>query len=363
MPDERAFEAKLIPLDRVAEMLQVRGLRRAGPEFIGPCPMCGGKDRFGINVNKATWLCRKCDGRGDGIDLVRFVLGCGYKEALGFMVGDAIDVDPAERARRRAEAEARARKAEGDHNKFRQWAIDDADKAWCSAIPAEGTLVRDYLELRGIPESRLPRIPKSIRFIPSWPYKRKFAGALETLHVGPAMVACIVSPQGKLQAIHQTWIDVTQPNGKARVMRGEEQLSSKMVRGSKKGNAIRLTEWREFPRLVMAEGIETTLTALAWSEIPDAMFWAGVDLGNMSGRRMQGKGMRYSGEPDMTDSDAFVPPPYVSHMTFVRDGDSDPVVTEAQLQSGLRRAKRHRNGDMRIDIIDTPEGVDLNDMV
>ena len=38
----------------------------------GPCPMCGGKDRFRFDDKggRGTWICSKC-GAGDGIELVK----------------------------------------------------------------------------------------------------------------------------------------------------------------------------------------------------------------------------------------------------------------------------------------------------
>ncbi len=43
----------------------VPGLKRRGRYFIGPCPFCGGEDRFNIKRTDAgdLWICRKC---GDG---------------------------------------------------------------------------------------------------------------------------------------------------------------------------------------------------------------------------------------------------------------------------------------------------------
>lgn len=43
----------------------VGGLKRSGRYHIGPCPFCGGKDRFNVKEGEEgqLWLCRKC---GDG---------------------------------------------------------------------------------------------------------------------------------------------------------------------------------------------------------------------------------------------------------------------------------------------------------
>jgi hypothetical protein len=33
-------------------------LRRQGRELVGPCPTCGGRDRFAVNPSKQLWNCR-----------------------------------------------------------------------------------------------------------------------------------------------------------------------------------------------------------------------------------------------------------------------------------------------------------------
>jgi CHC2 zinc finger len=58
-------------------------LRRSGhsPERVGPCPICGGRDRFSINTRKQLWNCRVCGQGGDVIDLVQHIDRCDYKAA------------------------------------------------------------------------------------------------------------------------------------------------------------------------------------------------------------------------------------------------------------------------------------------
>jgi putative DNA primase/helicase len=54
----------------------------------GPCPMCGGKDRFRFDnkEGKGTWICNKC-GSGDGAELVKRVKGVDFKEAAKMIEG------------------------------------------------------------------------------------------------------------------------------------------------------------------------------------------------------------------------------------------------------------------------------------
>src|SRR5690348_14900222 len=59
-------------------------LRRSGVERIGPCPRCGGVDRFSINVKEGVWNCRQCKPdsiSGDVIGLVEWLDGCEFVRA------------------------------------------------------------------------------------------------------------------------------------------------------------------------------------------------------------------------------------------------------------------------------------------
>jgi hypothetical protein len=63
-------------------------LRIQGSEHVGPCPHCGGDDRFAINTNKQVFNCRGCGARGDVIDLVEFLDGCDFKAACTTLAGE-----------------------------------------------------------------------------------------------------------------------------------------------------------------------------------------------------------------------------------------------------------------------------------
>lgn len=89
----------------------VSGLRRtgatAGGEYAGPCPWCGGADRFRVwpqhPSGHARWWCRQCDRRGDAIDLLRTRHGLGFRQAaavVGQTMSDRSVRTPRERQER-----------------------------------------------------------------------------------------------------------------------------------------------------------------------------------------------------------------------------------------------------------------------
>ena len=68
-------------------------LKRVGAELIGPCPKCGGHDRFAIHTKKQLWNCRNCGvGGNDAISLVEHLDGCGFVGAIDTLAGDSIRI-------------------------------------------------------------------------------------------------------------------------------------------------------------------------------------------------------------------------------------------------------------------------------
>lgn len=378
--DPRLSEAKGIPIMDVADKLQL-DLRRAGREFVGPCPRpgCGGTDRFSINPDKDLFNCRACGGDGMGCDqigLVRLVLGLTFPEALTWMVGDrpASLTPEQERARVRERARAKAardRKA----RRARERAIDDARAIWSAGIPAtQSSIVAGYLRARGINPRFLGDPLPQLRLHANLPYMLSDGpGKWREVHRGPAMLAACLAPDRKLMAVHRTWIDLSRPKGKAVICGADgapllddkgKPLKVKKTLGSLRRTAIRLMTPAKFHTLVMGEGIETTLSAAyALAGQQGVAFWAGISLGHMAGRRnLRGKGSRYAGLPDLEDADAWLPPPWIRRLVFLQDGDSDPKTTRAKLMAGLRRAGHHIPG-LNIQIAHAGEGADFNDVL
>lgn len=364
--DPRLAEAKAMPMSAVVDRLGIAGLKPVSGELVGPCPMCGGRDRFAIKLSTGQFLCRKCDlSGGDAVALVMGVMGFEFRAALAWLCGDApAQTDTAEIERRRAKAMAAQVEQDAISARKRAQARADAQSIWMRAKGQPIDAVVAYLRQRSIV---LPACPGALRFLPDHPYVKMIGGQLVTAHRGPCMVAAIQSADGTFGAVHQTWLDPTAPKGKAVIRHGDDVLPAKLVRGSKKGGAIRLATPPDATVLVMGEGIETTASAMAAGAVPGAAYWAGVDLGNMAGRQLRlrasaGAHGRLSGWPDLDDGDAFVPPPWVRHLIFIQDGDSDYAVTRAKCLSGLRRAMALRPG-LRAQIVFSGHGYDLNDLL
>lgn len=363
-------EAKAIPIDETADRLGLTDLKHAGRELVGPCPSCGGRDRFSINPDRGLYNCRSCGG-GDGLKLVQLVLGCDFPAALAWLVGEAdASLDPEESRRRQARFARQAREREAQAEREREKAIGLAREIWVQSDPVRRGGVRDYLGLRGITPAMLPELPPCLRFHAALRYTVKEGPDWITIHEGPAMVAAVCRPDGQLIGVHRTWIDLARPGGKAEIAhKGEIQPAKKML-GSKKGGSIRLSghEGRHTV-LVMAEGIETTLSAQVSHPVAGAVYWSGVDLGNMAGRRKPvrnpatGKVSTHLSEvPDLTDDDAFYPPPWTERLIYVQDGDSAPGPTRAKLIAGLRRAM-WRQPRLKAQIVHAGADVDLNDVL
>jgi hypothetical protein len=77
----------------IGDVIWQRGiiLKRVGTEFCGPCPRCGGTDRFSFNPRKNLWNCRGCkpkDIAGDVIGFVQWLDGVDAIHAAKHLVGD-----------------------------------------------------------------------------------------------------------------------------------------------------------------------------------------------------------------------------------------------------------------------------------
>jgi DNA primase len=108
-------------------------LRGRGPERWGPCPVCGGTDRFSINLKKQLWNCRGCGLGGDVIDLVQHIDQCDYRAACETL---RLDDRPTS-----SSPPPPVSRQNNDNSA-------NAGRIWRAAVPIAGTPAEDYLRSR-----------------------------------------------------------------------------------------------------------------------------------------------------------------------------------------------------------------------
>lgn len=212
----------------------------------GPCPLCGGKDRFRWDNRdgQGTYICSQC-GAGDGMKLAIEYTGKPFKdvarmidEMVGNVKADAIPAKPVLTDEQRRNA------------------LRDTYKA---TQPVEaGDLVHRYLATRGVEELIYP---DALRFAPKL---RDGEGGIR-----PCMIAMVAGPDGKPVSMHRTFL---KPDGS-----GKAEMASprKMMPGElPEGSSIRLGEYVAGGPLGIAEGIETALSASAIYGLP---VWAAIN--------------------------------------------------------------------------------------
>jgi hypothetical protein len=123
---ERARNADLLT---TAQGLGANLKRVSTVEWAGPCPRCGGRDRFALNTRKSTWNCRSCATGGDVIRLVAHVLDLDFRGAIEWIAGEDTGDDGREKPKPAAPAPAWPKH-------FRKPANDEASNAFVSWLVA-----------------------------------------------------------------------------------------------------------------------------------------------------------------------------------------------------------------------------------
>ena len=236
----------------------------------GPCPICGGKDRwrFDDKQGSGSFYCSSC-GAGDGVTLVMLFKNLDFKNA-------AMQIEAAAGFVKSSTYEAKAT----DEQKRKA-----LNAVWAGARRVEhGDPVCGYLEGRGI---RMTYISPALRFHPALKYYRESEAQVDG--VFEAVLAIVTSPDGSGATIHRTYIKDGQ---KAPVANPKKLMQGMPIKGA----AIRLFPVSE--TLGVAEGIETALAAAQLFNVPT---WACVSAGGM---------------------ESFVPPAEVKKLVIFADNDA-----------------------------------------
>lgn len=214
----------------------------------GPCPICGGKDRFRFDDKngRGTWICSQACGAGDGFKLLELFKGWSFREAA-HRVNEIVGGIESRKVKQTDDLEKR---------------IESVKRIWNEAIQVtKGDPVWLYLNQR----IGIDVIPKSLRYHPALSY---VDGELVEYH--PAMVAAVVDSEGVGIGVHRIYLD--NEGNKANVSTPKKLLNCKPLAGG----VIRLGGFVD--HLGIAEGIETALAASRLFSIPT---WAAISAGMM----------------------------------------------------------------------------------
>lgn len=147
---------QLVATARATDLVQLAGRysqlrRKASGEYEGPCPKCGGDNRF--TVDAKGWFCRTCKpydeahGWYGAIDFVMWITGLDFREAVGWLTGAQMTAA----VQQRAPVAAQPERSEPDE----QWRVK-ADGIVAEAQHALFNADRDgadYLDKRGLEPS------------------------------------------------------------------------------------------------------------------------------------------------------------------------------------------------------------------
>lgn len=320
-----------------------------------PCPFHGERSPSFHVVEPhglgGFFKCFGCEAKGSVIDFVAMRDGVDAREAIKRLAdgaGLARDEDSARAARRQAELDERRVRTEAEeaveaarrHRRAVEW--------WRAATPHAPQL-RDYLAARGVDVDALAKfwplgVPPTLRFLPDHPH---YVGR-EVAHRGPAMLGAI--GRDRIMGCHQTWIT---PEGRATFASGShagQKVPKKWFgrTGRLYGQPVILT--RPAERLVVGEGIETTLAALGALARAGRGGWsaeAALSLGALAGPQAEpGRGISKStgktlpsDRPDLkADRPGWLPPSAAVLVVVLAEGsERDPEAAERHGRRAIRK--------------------------
>lgn len=229
----------------------------------GPCPICGGTDRFTYDnkSGRGDWVCRKCkDGSpmaGDGLQLICRFTGMSFIQLALEIEGERM---PAPVAQRDCARPAVAPRRRLDPAK----AAARLDRIWGGAQPLRpGDHAMSYLSQR-------------VRGLDAAPSTAIRLAQLEYWHGGKvldtywALVCRFTLPDGRMATLHRTYLDAEKPSKATIVCHAGEILNNKRNEVSAlplAGGAVRLMAPVDGV-IGVAEGLETAYGAYMLHGVP-----------------------------------------------------------------------------------------------
>jgi hypothetical protein len=237
---------------RIEDELARRGvkLKRQSRWLTGPCPVCGGRDRFSTNLTKQLWNCRGCGTGGNIIQLVQHLDGLAFPEAVRLLTGEA---------EKRPQAKTPSPPPQQDERKA--WL-----PIWQQARDPPDSLVERYFR-----DHRHLELPSAevVRFHPHCVFG-------EGQPRRPCMIALVRNIRSnEPQAIHRTAL-----NQDGTAQRDADGKKLCLSLGPIRGGAIKLTSDEDVTLcLGVGEGIESAMSLRARPEFGLSPVWSMVCAG------------------------------------------------------------------------------------
>jgi len=212
----------------------------------GPCPICGGKDRFRYDdkLQAGNWICGQC-GSGDGFELLMALKGCDFK-TIAQEVDQIVGNLQIEKPRPKKDPKIRLRQ------------IGNSLEHTTGKDP-----VSLYLRNRGITGIT----SYALRLHPNLAYFDQG----QVIGTYPAMVAKIENAKGGTESFHITYL--TADGHKAKVPAQKKVMAPV---NTINGGAIRLAPFAA--HIAITEGIENALAVMEGEGLP---CWACVSANGM----------------------------------------------------------------------------------
>jgi putative DNA primase/helicase len=271
----------------------------------GPCPICGGKDRFRFDDKNGSgsWICNHC-GSGYGVHL--------HQKLHDLTLGEALsDVE-----KLIATAPAAPVKSSSSRTDF-----EKARETWLQTAPMGSGIMRYLERTRGISPVVIGKM-RSVRQFDRLLYlddDGNFCGRFT------AMVGLIQSPDGKGWGVHRTYLG-------GGGLQAPVPTPKKVLGSVPEGAAIRLFDHEGV--LGVAEGIETALSAMQLFGVPT---WATINFVGL---------------------EKWIPPDRVTSVVVF--GDNDRSFTGQTAAYALARKLKAKGLPVSVQIPVTP-GHDWND--
>ncbi|MFA6181507.1 primase-helicase zinc-binding domain-containing protein [Acidithiobacillus sp.] len=322
----------------------------------GPCPGCGGTDRFRFDPKEkgGTFYCSQGGGellKGDGFSLLEHVHGWNFKHAmeevarvLGTLPVD-YDLAPAQRAApaQSAKTSAKSSWSEKDQKEATERARKTVANLWRQTLPLrECPQAMAYFENRHIPFGLIADAQdlRAISDLGYWIQGKD--GKPRQIGSFPALIAVCRGPNHQVLALHRTWL---QPDGSGKlilpdperpnVLLDPRKLTTPIVR--KVPLHIVLRPMTTDGVLGVGEGIET---ALAASFLHNGVaVHATVNSGNMGGRTIDDHPDRILG--------GYTPPQSCSRLMVFADPDSAGLEAAGRLQRRMQLTRKEMAVEVR----------------